>query len=281
MSDVGRDSVGQHDEATEKEGEPRQRHKRASAAALIDAFIDEYRTDREGHNRRENHRVAREWLTIVGLFFAAGFAFLQWLELGRTDKNIERQANLIGEQLKAMNTQADAARRSADAIELNQRAWLSPINARLKSPLKADETPTFLIDVQNVGREPAFDATYRIADGLIAIPQTFSDWTMLPVGENDLCDKTLPLSGNPTIFPGSGLSNSSLSILYIVAAPTQFSTPISNIIEKKAILFVRGCIAYTSVNKTRHTAFCNYIEPNSDPPAAWPIKSCPKGSKAT
>ena len=91
MSDADGNSVGQHDKPTEKEGEPRQRHKRASAAALIDAFVDEYRTDRKAHNRRENHRVAREWLTIVGLFFAAGFAFLQWLELGKTDKNIAAQ----------------------------------------------------------------------------------------------------------------------------------------------------------------------------------------------
>ena len=61
----------------EEEGESQKHRKRASAAALIDAFVDEYRTDRTAYNYREKHRVFREWLTIVFLFVAATAGIIQ------------------------------------------------------------------------------------------------------------------------------------------------------------------------------------------------------------
>jgi hypothetical protein len=79
--------------------------KRASAAGLIEAFAQQYQADRQQTDRREGHRIFREWLTIIGLFLAAGIAVFQWRELRSTDHNIAEQARIAADQFKTMQDQ--------------------------------------------------------------------------------------------------------------------------------------------------------------------------------
>lgn len=108
---------------TEKQGgeqegrEGQGNHKRASAAALIEAFARQYRTDREEAKSGEKHRIFREWLTIIGLFIAAVVAFFQWRELRSTDHNIAEQAKVAGAQLKEIREAGKQTDRSIAAFE--------------------------------------------------------------------------------------------------------------------------------------------------------------------
>jgi hypothetical protein len=133
MSDVG-GAVGQQGPGHEERGEPAKNNKRASAATVLNAFVHEYRTDRDAYNSREKHRIWREWLTIIGLFIAALFAFLQWLELGKTDKNIERQANLVEGQLTAMQGQLAEMRTQSEITKSQMRANLNVVLAETDIP---------------------------------------------------------------------------------------------------------------------------------------------------
>ena len=87
-------------------------NRRASAAALIDAFAQEYQADRREASGRERHRIFREWLTIIGLFLAAIVAFFQWRELRSTDHNIAQQAQIASDQRKVMQEQLNELRSS-------------------------------------------------------------------------------------------------------------------------------------------------------------------------
>jgi hypothetical protein len=82
----------ENNEASEEKGKGSSHGKRATAAALIDAFAQQYQADRKETGRREKHRIFREWLTIIGLFIAAAVAFFQWRELRSTDHSIAGQA---------------------------------------------------------------------------------------------------------------------------------------------------------------------------------------------
>lgn len=92
-------------------------HKRASAAALVEAFARQYGADREESKRTEKHRIFREWLTIAGLFLAAGVAFFQWRELRSTDHNIAEQARTASEQLKEIRESGKQTEKTIAAFE--------------------------------------------------------------------------------------------------------------------------------------------------------------------
>jgi hypothetical protein len=89
--------------------------RRASAAALIDAFAQQYQADRQEAAGKERHRIFREWLTIIGLFLAAIVAFFQWRELRSTDHNIAEQARTASGQLTLMQRQLDIIEREQQA----------------------------------------------------------------------------------------------------------------------------------------------------------------------
>jgi hypothetical protein len=114
------------------------------------------------------------------LFFAAGFAFLQWLELGRTDKNIERQANLIGEQLNVMQAQAKAAKDSADATrdavrlaektaERQLRAYLSVVRSEVRNFGFGNKVQVHIV-FKNTGQTPAYEVASFDAISLLDFP---------------------------------------------------------------------------------------------------------------
>jgi hypothetical protein len=147
-------------DARKKEWEPDKNKKRASAAALIDAYVDEYRTDREQHNRRENHRVVREWLTIIFLFVAASAGIVQaCIFIGQLHE-MEKVYGPIKTSAEAAKIAADAAKDSAEttkiAMQLDQRAWLG-IEAVSPEPPIPEIGKTFIvrITIKNTGKTPA------------------------------------------------------------------------------------------------------------------------------
>jgi hypothetical protein len=129
-------------------------HKRASAAALIDAFARQYERDRETARNSEKHRTFREYLTIVGLFLAAVIAFFQWRELRSTDRNIGEQARISAEQLTIMSR----------TLERDERAQLIALHVSIDTP-KAGAPLAGQLIVVNSGRREAQILTNVDANG--------------------------------------------------------------------------------------------------------------------
>jgi hypothetical protein len=246
-------------------------------------------------NRSDRWMIALTAIIAIG---GAISAFLFWKHLQAFQGQLEAMRGQLHEMTaagkqtdeliaankkvaEAASKSAEAAKRSADSIESSQRAWAAPVNGKLKAPLGTSDEIVFMLDIQNVGKEPAFDATYQVGDSLTPIPAGFDNWVNLPVGKIDTCADILPIPGNPSIFPSGGLSTNSSGIVYSVRSPAEHRRPISEIVEKKFVLSIYGCIAYKTANSVHHTAFCYYIEPAKEPPANWPIKNCPQGNKAT
>src|SRR4051794_20985191 len=102
-----------NEDSSKEAGKGSSNNRRASAAALIDAFAQQYQADRQEASGRERHRIFREWLTIVGLFIAAVVAFFQWRELRSTDHNIAEQARISAGQWNVMQDQLNEMRSSS------------------------------------------------------------------------------------------------------------------------------------------------------------------------
>jgi hypothetical protein len=173
----------------EEKGKGGGHNKRASAAALIDAFAEQYQVDREETGRREKHRIFREWLTIIGLFLAAGVAVFQWRELRNTDHSIAEQAKLGIDQLKVMQGQLDA-------MEADQRPWVFANNVVISRPIVHDEKGThisLMFDLKNGGKSPAFQASVRF--------RAFVGTVKYREQEEVVCKDAQPLEFGITLFP--------------------------------------------------------------------------------
>jgi hypothetical protein len=78
--------------------------------AVVKKIIDKHHAYREKANDKEYRKERRERWTIIGLFFAAGFAVLQWNELRKTDLTQEKT-------LTATHDLATAAKEQAVAMQ--------------------------------------------------------------------------------------------------------------------------------------------------------------------
>jgi hypothetical protein len=218
--------------------------KRASAAALIDAFVGQYNTDREEYNRRESHRVLREWLTIIGLFLAAGFALLQWRELSSTDRSISRQAEITDKQLAVMQGQLDV-------MQADQRPWVYLEQAGLVSKMTYDPKVGFSFTValiaKNMGKTPA--------RRVLITPIMSADSKDIYRKQNEICTEVRksPHPAN-TVFP-AGI----MTLVFGMQIPlsSMENIPINADGTKTIIPTIFGCVDYapTFSDKRHQTGF--------------------------
>jgi hypothetical protein len=87
------------------------------------------------------------------------------------------------------------------ALELSQRAWLSPIDAQLVIPLEIGKPIHFRLILQNTGREPARDVHFHLLNSTIEAydPVTVS-MNNITVPDNTSCDGIRPEQGRYNIL---------------------------------------------------------------------------------
>jgi methyl-accepting chemotaxis protein len=155
-------------------------NKRVTAAALIEAFAQQYQADRKETGRREGHRIFREWLTIIGLFLAAAVAAFQWRELRNTDHSIAEQAKIARDQLREMQStgkqtdelikatkqSADAARDAANAATRANATTRAQIDSHLvipdqpQSTIRIEPDGTIALDLYVANLSQTWRATF-------------------------------------------------------------------------------------------------------------------------
>jgi hypothetical protein len=139
-----------------------------------------------------------------------------------------------------------------EALELSQRAWLSAIGAGLLGPLEKNSSIHFQVNIMNSGKEPAHNVTFAIKGYTIAAYDTnlvTMDDIIVP-GTSD-CSGLVPKSGKAPIAP---------NLFFSEFFDSAHSEPVvlvdDSIVDHSKYYALRGCIAYETFGRIRHSAFC-------------------------
>jgi hypothetical protein len=144
-----------------------------------------------------------------------------------------------------------------NALQLTQRAWLTPVGAQLTSKIENNKPSHFLVFVQNSGREPARDVSF-IIDNLTIGRFDPVNGTMdsVEIPNSRKCDKVPAIKGKTIVTPavqtGLGLDSAH-------GEPPFYAN--EQILGASKYYVVRGCIAYNTYDVTHHTAFCYVLTP--------------------
>ena len=162
--------------------------------------------------------------------------FLQWRTLAKTD----------------------------ETLRLQQRAWLTPVGADLGPIPVKDEMIGFGIRLINSGREPATSINVKILNSTIdGISTKATNLADVDVPENTSCDGLKPQRGRADIPPtGTGYTT--------ITQGSGFGEPRlvadDKIVSGDKFYLVRGCLAYLTQEKEKHSAFCYILASVLPPP---------------
>jgi hypothetical protein len=223
--------------------------------------IHTYRRDRQ---TQESERAKRERITINVLITTAIFAFIAAIVGGYS-------ARVFFGQLEEMHeTSVDTKK----AMIAANRAWISPISARIASSIDTAHDLVFVIQYRNTGREPAnnFVGPPRGEEfGSIRAPrgrETLFD--VFPVSDlSYICDSTVP-DTQITVYQ-------KVTIDYMPSIGERRLS--DDMINGKRPFFVHGCFAYHSpvsgdkiIDKSEYCFL--FLRPDLNP------GPCPHGNNA-
>ena len=188
------------------------------------------------------------------LVIAAAIGYLQWRTLNQTDETLRTQ----------------------------QRAWVAPLPAApiiFVSPPEKDKPISIKVQIQNIGRGPAFNSAHKIE--LIRFKPAIEGGKFIGgFGSNNTCDGLAPIKGAHTIFPSS-ISLEQMPALYDTWTNPNYDNAIQNMTELFGII---GCIKYDTIIENRTTRFCFYaLDPfpeKKTPLASWVWYFCESGNYA-
>lgn len=240
----------------------------------LTAFSNAYRIEQRANRKQEatedkRSRSIEKWtlefviLTTIGIFIQASI-------LNSSDEAIHKSAG-------AAKDAADAAKRAVEISALANRAWISPLVAKLVEPLDEDKpVAAIAVTTQNVGKEPALGT---VSMGLIDVaPQD-------QIRDRKLCEGLSPAPGQATMFPSERFGGT----LSYGAEFKDKPNAIRDVISGRQILYVTGCIAYETAAKPHHTGYCFYLYPEIGPATGtlrpkpvneWVFRGCPVANYA-
>jgi hypothetical protein len=167
-----------------------------------------------------------------------------------------------------------------NALELSQRAWVSPIGGRLTAPLQKDRAVHFAVFFLNTGREPAVDVASRIQNSTIDAydPQT-TDIRTIKVPDNTSCSNLSTEKGSVLIAPSPQGTATILIFDSIHGDPPLYVD--DKIVNGTKFYVLRGCLVYKTYEKVHHSSFCYIAAPI--PGTNWdqtPFANCATGFEA-
>jgi len=236
------DSDNSNPKTRDKKGKAKQNYEGPRATTAINAFVNEYRTDRKERESQNNKRRFREWLTIIGLFLAAGAAIVQANIFSRQLEEMKTTSEQTVETLKAFKRIADATEITGDAAERQLRAY---VYVKMGNVLDygAGKQVRVLLGIENAGKTPAYEVQQFITIGV-------HEW---PSGEGIVINEIPPENTlRAVILPGEGM---------VVGTASDFPLNRDQIAKinsgEKFNLYVCGIVRYVDVFKKPHlTKFC-------------------------
>lgn len=181
---------------------------------------------------------------------------------------------ILKNQLKEMHEGGTDTHDLATAAILSSRAWVSPSQILLESPLESGLPVKYQIHMFNSGKEPAIGVLWNVeATGAAYIRMESGS---MRIGDNMTCANLNPV-------PSSGV------VLY-PAGDIRFWVPldipdtpdnrrlISAVLNRTNSLIVTGCFAYISSGKRRTSAFRFFLRDVPGTPSLIPDRPNKPGS---
>ena len=218
----------------------------------FESAIDEIRAYREVKKRESERRYFGETITSLALVAAAGFAALQWATLEKTDQTLRAQ----------------------------QRAWIEPSGLQIPDNFRNFNIANtrMMFDIRNVGREPAQNMTPIIFATVIRVeninqPVVIDNIFKEKMGTTS-CKDIIPDGRNITLFPEVQTS------LGADLGPEDTRKALTNFPGQPPdyTAIVVGCIAYRTLDTSRYTDLCGFLEPYERTPGrkdwTWSSDRC-------
>nr|WP_311538587.1 hypothetical protein [uncultured Bradyrhizobium sp.] len=169
-----------------------------------------------------------------------------------------------------------------DTLEEANRAWLTPTRYQVR---QQPEGPLVTVFYQNVGRDPALGVRVSLLvveehlkkpiSSVLEFPEM--DWQ---AAKNvfEKCKSNPAQEGDGSIAFPSTIVEQNASSLPRLMVDGQLKTTVDSakLSTGADILVAFTCLSYRSMNRTRHTGFCQYLAPQKDTPMeSWQFKWCP------
>lgn len=140
-----------------------------------------------------------------------------------------------------------------NALELSERAWISPMPMKLaEQPILGQPLRVALV-FNNTGKEPAIDVNFNNTYGVVPHPNN-GDMTRMTFPENTACKGIEPVLGGGVAAPTIADRNTRLTDTSHSSQPVVVDEAIMN---GQAWVYTQGCIVYRTFNKTHFTQYCN------------------------
>jgi hypothetical protein len=169
---------------------------------------------------------------------------------------------------------------SREAIVAANRAWLAPLNLGFNSPLSEDGVIDVILNIPNVGREPASGVEWRFDLRAVPhIPETGGTNLEIGIGPNDTCANTHPPKGDGIVLWPGGTSNNLI--------PNTFEdTPEHRVIASQTIhreisMVVQGCVVYRAADTEHASRFRFFLRDiHGRPVSEWRYQVSTTGNEA-
>jgi hypothetical protein len=142
-----------------------------------------------------------------------------------------------------------------ETLRLQQRAWLSPTGAKLFGIPTKDEAINFRLALVNSGREPASGVYTKTLNATIDGTNTkLVNLYDVEVKENTSCEGLKPRPDYAVIAPTG--ANTQIEQLLSSESGDPRMVADDKILSGDKFFYVRGCLAYLTQGKERHSSFC-------------------------
>jgi len=160
------------------------------------------------------------------------------------------------------------------------RAWVAPINARPLEVKQPSKRILYGVNLPNLGKGPGTNMRWSMDSYLIHVPAS-RDYRTAKFRENNLCDGLSPdANGGEASYPSQADQ----------PAPTKTEITKPGIVwggdvaSGSQAIVIRGCIAYETVSRTGHSAYCFIFDKLNFSPdltkVTWLTVPCPNGNFA-
>jgi hypothetical protein len=212
------------------------------------------RDKRDKAQRQAEDKSKKLWErgSTVGLWVAAGAAVVA----------------IISTSIDTQNT-----------IDASNRGWVGVSRIEFAKGIDAAGGPKIVVYHQNVGKSPAID----IRTGGTWLATSWSPsvlrssllpesklWGELDKQIKGQCSGVKPLEGGSALFPSATIHSE-------LAAPDKIPDMKPGK-DHNVLIIAPGCVTYRTMNKVRHTSFCQYATDIDGPPNAF--VNCPSGNHA-
>ena len=165
-----------------------------------------------------------------------------------------------------------ALKDTEDTLELSERAWVGPADAKIDAVPQEGKEVKATVSVRNTGREPALDFTWDIKPIVATAAELARE--QLATEHVEACFRLEPVRRIQVLYPSAGFGS---GFDFSNTIPKELID--DHVVDGTYVILVKGCVAYRTFNKVRHSAFCYFYEAKLTPDPAH-LSLCAGGSDA-